>query len=67
MVPKLAQPRRFLASTRGSVAVEYALVGSLVAVGCAAALFLFADAADGLWRFVAERLVPALAGPPPAP
>ncbi|MCS6781016.1 MAG: hypothetical protein NZ555_15095 [Geminicoccaceae bacterium] len=48
---------------RASTATEYALLGSLVAVGCIAALYAFADSRDGLWTRVAGLLVAAMGGP----
>lgn len=47
----------------GSTAIEYALLGSLVAVGCIAALYAFADSRDGMWTRVAGLLVAAMGGP----
>ncbi|BCX19605.1 MAG: hypothetical protein KatS3mg117_3287 [Geminicoccaceae bacterium] len=54
---------RLLADRRGSTAVEYALLGSLVAVGCIAAILAFASSRDGLWTRVATDIVGAMGGP----
>jgi Flp pilus assembly pilin Flp len=54
---------RLLADRRASTAIEYALLGSLVAVGCIAALYAFADSRDGMWTRLAGLLVAAMGGP----
>jgi|DewCreStandDraft_4_1066084.scaffolds.fasta_scaffold00080_144 Flp pilus assembly pilin Flp len=53
---------RLLDDRRAATAIEYALLGSLVAVGCIAALLAFADSRDGLWTRAAELLVAAMGG-----
>lgn len=59
---------RFVSSVvddrRAATAIEYALLGSLVAVGCIAALLAFADSRDGMWTRMAELLVAAMGGGP---
>lgn len=56
-------PGRLRRDERGTTAIEYALLGSMVAVGCIAALYAFADSRDGLWTRVAGLLVAAMGGP----
>lgn len=55
---------RFLDDRRAATAIEYALLGSLVAVGCIGALLAFADSRDGMWTRMAELLVAAMGGGP---
>ncbi len=55
---------RLLDDRRAATAVEYALLGSLVAVGCIAALLAFGDSRDGMWTRMAEHLVAAMGGGP---
>lgn len=48
---------------RATTAIEYALLGSLLAVGCIVALRAFADSRDGMWTRMAGLLVSAMGGP----
>jgi Flp pilus assembly pilin Flp len=54
---------RLLVDRRASTAIEYALLGSLVAVGCITALVAFGSSRDGLWTRMADLLVGAMGGP----
>lgn len=54
--------RRLLGDARGSTAIEYALLGSLVAVGCIAAMAAFGAGADSMWDHVSSTIVEALGG-----
>lgn len=47
---------------RGATAIEYTLLGSLVAVGCIAAISAFGAGADAMWAYVAATIVAALTG-----
>jgi Flp pilus assembly pilin Flp len=47
---------------RGATAIEYTLLGSLVAVGCIAAMSAFGAGADSMWADVAATIVAALGG-----
>lgn len=47
---------------RGATAIEYALLGSLVAVGCITAMAAFGAGADSMWAFVSTTIVAALGG-----
>lgn len=49
---------------QGTTAIEYALLGSLVAVGCIVALHAFGDSRDGMWTHMAELLIAAMSGGP---
>lgn len=53
-----------LRDRQAATAIEYALLGSLVAVGCITALIAFADSRDGMWTQMAGLLVAAMGGGP---
>ncbi len=53
---------RLPADRRGAVAIEYALVASLVAIGCLAALVVLGAAVDALWQRSAQSVVEAMEG-----
>lgn len=54
--------RRLLGEERGATAIEYTLLGSLVAVGCIAAMAAFGAGADSMWSEVSSTIVEALGG-----
>ena len=45
---------------RGSTAVEYALLASVVAIAAVVGLFAFGSSAAGLWEYVATTVIGAL-------
>lgn len=45
---------------QAAVAIEYALIGSLVAVIAIGGLTLFGDSASGLWTWLTGELTPAM-------
>ena len=50
----------FLADRAAAVAIEYALVGSVMALVAIASVTLFGDAASGVWAWVSGQLVAAM-------
>lgn len=58
----LVQIGRLGGDERGATAIEYTLLGSLVAVGAIAAMTAFGAGADSMWAYVASTIVAALGG-----
>jgi Flp pilus assembly pilin Flp len=51
------------ADRRGAVAIEYALLGSMVAIIAIGSLVLLSDSATGLWGTVGDEVGAAIGGP----
>lgn len=62
-VAKAPSSPAVLADRRGAVAMEYALLGSMVAVIAIGALLLFGEPATGLWGTVGAEVGAAMGEP----
>jgi Flp pilus assembly pilin Flp len=54
--PRRQLARRLVADRRGAIAIEYAILGALVAVLAIAGLGLFGDSASGLWGWLSGEI-----------
>jgi Flp pilus assembly pilin Flp len=61
--PKTRLTQCMLADSRGTVAIEYALIGGMTAVIAIAGMTMFGDSATGLWAWVGGELSGAMSRP----
>lgn len=63
MVPSpIAKLRLFLAESCGNTAIEYALIGAVVAISIIGTLLSFGSAGDGLWQNTGNTIADGLRG-----
>jgi Flp pilus assembly pilin Flp len=63
IAPAREAPVRFIRDRAGAMALEYAIMGALVAVLAIGAFTLFATAATDVWEEVGREVGGALGGP----
>jgi Flp pilus assembly pilin Flp len=59
-VPPKRRQRRFLADSRGQVAIEYTMIAAMTAVIAIGALTLFGDRANGVWAWISGEVTEAM-------
>lgn len=58
--PKTRLLQSLLADSRGTVAIEYALIGGMTAIIAIAGMTMFGDSAAGLWAWVGGEITDAM-------